>query len=129
MRVFLLSVTLFFAALAGTVQAAEWVVERATRNVQVSADGKAWRRVDAGSAIPNAAWVRTGPRDRVILAKGSELYHFDGNALLETGGETAVKTELDELGYFDLGQVEDGAYLLKIEFEETSIHIADVQVP
>ena len=78
--------------------ASEWVVERATKNVSVSADGTAWRDVTAGDAIPNAVWVRTGPRSRVILATGSEriMYRENTLAAISVSQPTGKKTKVTQ---------------------------------
>ena len=72
---------LFFTLFSGAASAAEWLVERATKNVSVSENGSSWRPVKVGEAIPNAYWVRTGPRARILLSKGSERIMYRENTL------------------------------------------------
>ncbi len=74
-------VLLFSILFSVAAQASEWVVQRATKNVSVSANGTTWHGVKAGDAVPNAYWVRTGPRGRVILAKGSERIMYRANTI------------------------------------------------
>lgn len=81
MRKMIVVLSLFMSLFAGAVHAAEWVIERATGDVSVSVDGQSWHSVVAGDAVPNAHWVRTGPRDRVILAKGTERIMYRENTL------------------------------------------------
>ena len=84
--------------LGSAAQAAEWIVERATRNVSVSADGTNWTRITAGDTVPNAYWVRTGPLGRVIFAKGSERILFRPNTLaaISTSQPTGQRTKVTQ---------------------------------
>ena len=84
--------------LGSAAQAAEWIVERATRNVSVSADGTNWTKIAAGDAVPNAYWVRTGPLGRVIFAKGSERILFRPNTLaaISTSQPTGQRTKVTQ---------------------------------
>ncbi len=77
----ILVVFLFSIVFSGVANASEWIVERATKDVSVSANGASWRTVKTGEAVPNAHWIRTGPRARVILAKGGERIMYHGNTL------------------------------------------------
>ena len=81
MRGSMFVLSLFFALLASSVTAAEWIVERTTNNVTVSEDGKSWRAVSKGTVIPNAHWVRTGSRARVLLSRGTERILYRANTL------------------------------------------------
>ena len=70
---------LLVAALPASAEG--WSVFRVANSVQMSTDGKTWTSVSAGASLPNAAWVRTGPRGRVILARGEERIIYRGNTL------------------------------------------------
>ena len=90
---------LFFALFSSAASAAEWIVERATKNVSVSADGSSWRSVQVGDSIPNANWVRTGPRARVMLSKGSEriMYRENTLAAISVSQPAAKKTKVTQM--------------------------------
>jgi hypothetical protein len=89
---------LLFTLFAGPLSAAEWLVERATKNVSVSADGSSWRPVEAGDAIPNAYWVRTGPQARVLLSKGTEriMYRENTLAAVSVSQPRGIKTNVTQ---------------------------------
>ncbi len=50
----------------------------------------------AGDAVPNAYWVRTGPRARVLLAKGTEriMYRENTLAAISVSQPTGQKTKV-----------------------------------
>jgi len=89
---------LFFAIFTGAASASEWVVERATKNVSVSFDGSSWQDVQTGDVIPNAYWVRTGPRARVLLSKGSEriMYREGTLAAINVSQPKGKKTKVTQ---------------------------------
>ena len=94
---YFLSVALFIV-FSTAVQASEWVVERATQGVSVSADGKTWRSLQTGDSITNGHWVRTGTRARAILAKGSERIVFRGDtfAAVSVSQPSGKKTRITQ---------------------------------
>ncbi len=91
-------VFLFSILFSGLAHASEWLVERATKNVSVSADGSSWRPIQAGAAVPNAYWVRTGPRARVILANGREriMYRENTVAAVSVSQPSGQKTKVTQ---------------------------------
>ena len=87
-----------FAMCTTVAQAAGWTVERATDNVSYSSDGTSWQKAVVGTALPNASWVRTGPRARVVLKKGDERIMYRGNALaaISVSQPKATKTRITQ---------------------------------
>ncbi len=81
MRGSMFVLSLIFALFANAAIAANWIVERTTTDVTISEDGKSWRAVSNGTVVPNAHWIRTGPRARVLLSKGAERILYRANTL------------------------------------------------
>lgn len=96
-RVFVL-VCMMSLMLTGAGQAAEWLVERVSGTVAVSSDGGTWRAVRSGQAIPNAHWIRTGPKARVLLSKGNERIMFRENttAAISVSQPSGQKTKISQ---------------------------------
>lgn len=65
------------AALAPTMAwSADWVVSKVSQPSRFTVDGKTWLVVTRGSTIPNASWVSTGPRGRVVLERNKDRVTF-----------------------------------------------------
>ncbi len=105
-------VSLFVSIIAGAASASDWIIERTTRDVSVSTDGRTWVTATAGQTIPNAAWVRTGTRGRLVLAKGSEriLYRENTLAAIAVSEPTGQKTRVTQ---------RKGSILLDVERRRT----------
>lgn len=77
--------------------AQDWIVSRTTKQVSYTVDKTAWHAVEVGSSVPNKAWVSTGPRGRVTLARGEERITLSPNtlgAVITTQGLFSRKTEV-----------------------------------
>jgi len=57
------------------------MVSRATKQVSFTVDKKTWVPVSGGMAIPNKAWISTGPRGRLELERGVEKVAFGPGTL------------------------------------------------
>ena len=61
--------------------ASDWVVVKTTQQVRYTVDRHSWMPVKTGLVIPNRAWVSTGPRGRLVLARGPESIAFQPNSM------------------------------------------------
>ncbi|MCJ8519051.1 hypothetical protein ABID21_001963 [Pseudorhizobium tarimense] len=94
LRVVALFVLFSCPALAG---AQDWTVTRATKQVSYTVDKTTWHAVEAGSIIPNQAWISTGPRGRATLSRGTESITLQPNtlgAVITTQGLFSRKTDV-----------------------------------
>lgn len=92
-------VCLVFACLSVSVAAAaeDWVAARATSEVSYTTDKETWVPLRKGMAVPNKAWISTGPRGRLQLVRGSESIAFQPNTLasiITRGSTVNRKTEV-----------------------------------
>lgn len=81
---------------ASGVQAQEWLVQRATKQVQFTVDELTWQVVQQGQTIPNKAWISTGPRGRAVLTRGQEQIEIQPESLaaILTTGYLTRKTDV-----------------------------------
>ena len=94
MRVIVSTIVYFvFACLSVSLASAadDWVAARATTEVSYTTDKENWVRLRKGMAVPNKAWISTGPRGRLQLVRGAESIAFQPNTLASiiTRGSTA----------------------------------------
>ncbi|MBB2719708.1 UNVERIFIED_ORG: hypothetical protein GGD48_004985 [Rhizobium etli] len=90
---------------AAFAAADDWRVAKATDQASYSVDRMKWVGLRAGDVVPNGAWVSTGPRGRVQLARGVESITFQPNstASITTEGFFSRKTEIvQQIGSIDL---------------------------
>lgn len=92
-------VCLVFACLSVSVAAAaeDWVAARATSEVSYTTDKETWVPLRKGMAVPNKAWISTGPRGRLQLVRGAESIAFQPNTLasiITRGSTVNRKTEV-----------------------------------
>lgn len=83
----------------------DWRVTMASQQVNYSVDGNTWKAVHTGDVIPNNAWVSTGARARVQLARGVESISFNPGTMasISTKGVLETKTEIfQQTGALDL---------------------------
>ncbi|KPH04903.1 hypothetical protein CO657_07025 [Rhizobium acidisoli] len=83
----------------------DWRVVKATDQVKYTVDRTNWQDLRAGEVVPNRAWVSTGPRGRVQLARGVESITFQPNTLAAicTNESAAMKTQIyQQVGSLDL---------------------------
>lgn len=83
----------------------DWRVVKATDQVKYTVDRTNWQDLRAGEVVPNRAWVSTGPRGRVQLARGVESITFQPNTLaaITTNESAAMKTQIfQQVGSLDL---------------------------
>ncbi|RFB95040.1 hypothetical protein B5K11_08665 [Rhizobium leguminosarum bv. trifolii] len=83
----------------------EWRVVKATDQVKFTVDRTNWQDLRAGAVVPNRAWVSTGPRGRLQLARGVESITFQPNTLaaISTNEFAAMKTQVfQQVGSLDL---------------------------
>ncbi|RWY77915.1 hypothetical protein EHI44_33335 [Rhizobium leguminosarum] len=98
----------------------DWRVVKATNQAKYSVDRTNWLDLSPGDVVPNRAWVSTGPRGRMQLARGVESITFQPNTLasITTNGFFSRKTEIvQQVGSLDL------------EIEKRSQPHATVQTP
>ncbi|MCB5204704.1 FecR domain-containing protein [Neorhizobium sp. T786] len=88
-------ITLGFVFASGA-HAQEWLVQRATKQVQFTIDKQNWHAVVQGQTIPNKAWISTGPRGRAVLSRGQERIQIQPGTLaaIITSGYLTRKTEI-----------------------------------
>ncbi len=92
-------VCLVFACLSVSFAAAaeDWVAARATSEVSYTTDKETWVPLRKGMAVPNKAWISTGPRGRLQLVRGNESIAFQPNTLasiITRGSTVNRKTEV-----------------------------------
>lgn len=92
---------------ASTLAAADdWRVVKATDQAKYTIDRTNWLDLNTGDVVPNRAWVSTGPRGRVQLARGVENITFQPNTLASItayGGFLAPQTQIvEQVGSLDL---------------------------
>ena len=83
----------------------DWKVTMTTQQVNFTVDGSTWKAVRVGDIIPNNAWVSTGARARVQLARGVESISFNPGtmAAISTSGMFETKTNIyQQTGALDL---------------------------
>ncbi|WP_105439485.1 FecR domain-containing protein, partial [Neorhizobium sp. T25_13] len=93
------------ASVAAHAGQGDWQVVKASQQVTYTLDKQSWQSVRVGDTVPNAAWVSTGPKGRVQLARGAESLIFQPNTLagLFTSGFIETKTEIvQRTGVLDL---------------------------
>ncbi|WP_175552020.1 FecR domain-containing protein [Pararhizobium antarcticum] len=79
-----------------SASASDWVVVKTTQQVRYTIDRHSWMPVETGLVIPNKAWVSTGPRGRLVLARGAENIAFQPNSMasVHTHGGTNRQTDV-----------------------------------
>lgn len=86
--------------------AEDWRVVKATDQAKYTVDRTNWLDLRAGDVLPNRAWVSTGPRGRVQLARGVESITFQPNTLASItgyGGFLSPQTQIvQQVGALDL---------------------------
>lgn len=102
-----ISLTLLFLILQSALAAAqgEWSVANAGKQVMVTMDNQTWSPLRKGDAVPNGAWISTGPVGRAQLIRGKESVTFKPNTLasVTTRGFFFRKTEvLQQSGELEL---------------------------
>ncbi|MCJ8521193.1 hypothetical protein ABID21_004279 [Pseudorhizobium tarimense] len=88
---------LFVCLSAATAFAAEWQVERTTKEVMYTVDRENWVSLQRGMAVPNNAWVSTGPRGRLALTRRTERLAIEPKtlaAVITREGLLSRKTEV-----------------------------------
>lgn len=86
--------------------AEDWRVVKATDQAKYTVDRTNWLDLRAGDVLPNRAWVSTGPRGRVQLARDVESITFQPNTLASItgyGGFLSPQTQIvQQVGALDL---------------------------
>ncbi|MBY3088588.1 hypothetical protein HFO63_34815 [Rhizobium laguerreae] len=101
----ILIAALFLLSTAAFAAAEDWRVVKATDQAKYTVDRTNWLDLSPGDVVPNRAWVSTGPRGRVQLARGVESITFHPNTLasIATNGFFSKKTEVvQQVGSLDL---------------------------
>jgi uncharacterized membrane protein YgcG len=74
-----------------------WTAAKATDQVRYTLDKETWLPLRKGMAVPNKAWISTGPRGRLQLLRGTESIVFQPNTLASIttrGSNQNRKTEV-----------------------------------
>ncbi|TPP04657.1 FecR domain-containing protein [Rhizobium glycinendophyticum] len=83
-----------------------WVAAKATRQVAYTTDNENWIPLRTGMAVPDKAWISTGPRGRLELKRGVERIIYQPNTLAAIhtqGDDHARKTEIiQQIGELNL---------------------------
>ncbi|MCH4547077.1 hypothetical protein G9X68_09480 [Rhizobium sp. WYCCWR 11279] len=102
----ILVAALLLLSTAAFAAAGDWKVVRATEQVKYTVDRTNWLELRAGDVVPNRAWVSTGPRGRVQLARGVESITFQPNTLASItgyGGFLSPQTQIvQQVGSLEL---------------------------
>jgi hypothetical protein len=101
----ILIAALILLTTAAFAAADDWRVVKATNQAKYSVDRTNWLDLSPGDVVPNRAWVSTGPRGRMQLARGVESITFQPNTLasITTNGFFSRKTEIvQQVGSLDL---------------------------
>ena len=83
---------------AGAAFAADWTVQRVTRNAQVSLDGRTWSPLARGTDVPNKAWIHTDRNGKLLLGRGRDRMWVDGDTLVrvtENGTDAKPRTAIE----------------------------------
>lgn len=101
---FLVSVFLTLAITTTASLANGWVVEKVSQPARYTIDAQSWYEITSGMEIPNASWIHTGKRGRLILRRKAETIQFKQNTVAsiternERGGvKTSVKQKYGSL--------------------------------
>jgi hypothetical protein len=101
----ILIAALILVTTAASAAAEDWRVVKTTDQARYSVDRTKWLDLSTGDVVPNRAWVSTGPRGRIQLARGVESITFQPSTLasITTDGFFSRKTEiLQQIGSLDL---------------------------
>ncbi|MGR4847340.1 hypothetical protein ACIPSK_32870 [Rhizobium sp. LARHSG275] len=96
---------LILVTTAASAAAEDWRVVKTTDQARYSVDRTKWLDLSTGDVLPNRAWVSTGPRGRIQLARGVESITFQPNTLaaITTNESLAMKTQIfQQVGSLDL---------------------------
>jgi len=84
----------------------DWRVAKASGQVRYTLDRANWVDLHAGDAVPNAAWILTGPRARAQLVRGLESIGFQPGTMASITTSSAFfsrKTQVvQQVGALDL---------------------------
>jgi hypothetical protein len=99
-------ILVFFLPVAAIAADEDWRVAKASGQVRYTLDRASWVDLHAGDAVPNAAWILTGPRARVQLVRGVESIGFQPGTMASittTSGFFSRKTQVvQQVGALDL---------------------------
>ncbi|MFS8055966.1 FecR domain-containing protein [Rhizobium sp. BR 317] len=117
-----LVLVLFLLPTTAIAESDDWQVAKATSQVKYTIDLSNWMDLHAGDVVPNRAWVSTGPRGRVELARGVESIDFQPNT-------TASITTNSSLFSSRKTEVRQQTGTLDLEIEKRSQPHTTVQTP
>ncbi len=99
-------VLVFFVPVAAIAADEDWRVSKTSGQVRYTLDRATWVDLHAGDAVPNAAWILTGPRGRAQLVRGVESIGFQPGTMASittTSGFFSRKTQVvQQVGALDL---------------------------
>ena len=103
----IISVLVLFVSVTAA-EASGWIAERVGSGARYAVDGKTWIEIKTGEEVPNASWISTGPRGRLMLSRGEERILFKPNTLaaISTWRDRGMRTKLTQ---------RSGAILLDVE--------------
>lgn len=114
MRVFLnILILVMLVAVAGAARAADWVVGQVSQPARYTTDRETWRELGAGMAVPDASWIHTGPRGRLLLARAGETILFKPETMASIVSRSGARPRTD------IGQ-QFGSLVLEIEKRSTA---------
>jgi hypothetical protein len=104
--IFRFLILVFLVPVAAIAADEEWRVAKASGQVRYTLDRANWVDLHAGDAVPNAAWISTGPRGRAQLVRGVESIGFQPGTMASittTSGFFSRKTQVvQQVGALDL---------------------------
>ena len=99
-------ILVFFVPVAAIAADEDWRVAKTSGQVRYTLDHATWVDLHAGDAVPNAAWILTGPRGRAQLVRGVESIGFQPGTMASittTSGFFSRKTQVvQQVGALDL---------------------------
>ncbi|XAZ25935.1 FecR domain-containing protein (plasmid) [Sinorhizobium sp. B11] len=99
-------ILVFFVPVAAIAADEDWRVAKTSGQVRYTLDRATWVDLHAGDAVPNAAWILTGPRGRAQLVRGVESIGFQPGTMASittTSGFFSRKTQIvQQVGALDL---------------------------
>ena len=120
-RVLSATILVLLMAFAARASDADWLVAKASQQVNYTVDKVTWRPAKVGDPIPNKAWISTGPRGRAQLVRGVESITFQPNTLAGLFTKSGLFDRRTEI-YQQVGTID-------LEIEKRNTPHTTVQTP
>ena len=120
-RVLSATILVLMMAFAARASDADWLVAKASQQVNYTIDKVTWKPAKVGDPIPNKAWISTGPRGRAQLVRGIESITFQPNTLAGLFTKSGIFERRTEI-YQQVGTID-------LEIEKRNTPHTTVQTP